>query len=228
MNDDNTLENFFHSRNKKLLITKWKHYFDIYDTYFKKFKGKNPTILEIGVYNGGSLEMWNNYFEGNCTIYGVDINENCKIVPKILNANNIFIEIGDQGNVNFWNMFKQKVPKFDIIIDDGGHQMDQQITTFECMYEHVKDEGIYICEDMHTSYWAQDKGGLKKEGTFVEYTKNFIDLINAYHTRVDNIYKNPIALSTEFRKNTKAIHYYDSVIVLERKYDDTPPISLTK
>jgi hypothetical protein len=65
----NKLELFFHkNENKKLKMDKWHHYFKIYDRHFKHFMNKNPIILEIGVYNGGSLEMWNHYFDGQCTI----------------------------------------------------------------------------------------------------------------------------------------------------------------
>ena len=98
--------------------------------------------------------------------------------------------------------------------------MKQQITTFECMYDHVKDDGIYLCEDLHTSYWHRWGGGYKRSGTFIEYTKNFIDYIHAWHTAdVADSHVSDIV----FRKKTNSIHFYDSVVVLEKRADKEKP-----
>ena len=56
---------FFATGNKKCRIHKWHHYFSIYDSHMSRFRDKKPVIVEVGVYGGGSLEMWNNYFGGN-------------------------------------------------------------------------------------------------------------------------------------------------------------------
>lgn len=220
----NKLECWFHaSNNKKLVIHKWVHYFQIYDRHFKRFQWKNPRILEIGVYKGGSLEMWNHYFDGQCTIVGVDIDPECLRVPQILGASNIQVVLGDQKDRNFWKQFKERFPPFDIIIDDGGHTMEQQITTFEEMYGHVKGDGVYLCEDVHTSYWPMYGGQLKNPSTFIEYSKNFIDYLNTYHI---NNHPDPETLA--FRKTTDSVHYYDSVVVLEKKRDENPPFHIKK
>jgi hypothetical protein len=75
------------------------------------------------------------------------------------------------------------MPRIDIVIDDGGHTMKQQIATFEEMFPRIDGNGVYLCEDMITSYWPDYGGGLRKRGTFVEYSKAFIDCINAWHAR---------------------------------------------
>ena len=218
----NKLQEFFHNKKNKLLAYKWQHYFDIYDRHFSKFIGKNPVIVEIGVYEGGSLEMWNYYFDGQCSIYGIDINPNCAIVPEKLNASNIHVWIGDQGNANFLEELGKKIPPIDILIDDGGHFMNQQILTFEYLYKYIKDDGIYLCEDLHTSYMPNYGGGYKNKNSFIEYTKNFIDYINTYYlTDNDKIHQN-----IQFRKSTDSIHYYDSVIVLEKKSTTVPPTAI--
>ena len=79
---------------------------------------------------------------------------------------------------------KAKIPKIDILIDDGGHSMNQQIISFEELYSHIKEDGIYLCEDLHTSYWKTYGGGYKNKESFIEYSKNFIDYINAFHSEV--------------------------------------------
>ena len=213
----NKLEDYFYNKEKKLLVHKWLHYFDIYDRHFKRFIGKNPVILEIGVAGGGSLEMWNHYFDGNCTIYGVDINPECLKVPEILGKDNIKVILGSQEDRTFLRSLKD-LPKFDIIIDDGGHTMVQQIATYEELYDHLNDDGVYLCEDLHTNYWQEYGGEYKNPNTFIEYSKNFIDFLNAYHIRSPQ-------MDLNFRRSTHSIHYYDSIVVLERKKDLEVPRS---
>ena len=247
----NKFEDFFWNQDKKLKIHKWHHYLKIYDRHFKQFIGKNPRILEIGVYKGGSLEMWNHYFDNDCEIYAIDINEDCKKVPELLNVTNIQIDIGDQGDRNFWRKYITNKPKFDIIIDDGGHMYNQQIVTFEEMYHHMTDNGVYLCEDVHTSYWNTSKkmssvsktvhdgydGGIKKSTTFIEYSKNLIDLLHYYwyakdwknHTGNAN-FKNPLPPHIDvqykhFRTHTDSIHFYDSIVVIERDNNTNIPIA---
>jgi len=220
----NKLEDYFWNKSKKLSIHKWHHYFDIYDRHFKKFIGKNPTILEIGVAKGGSLEMWNHYFENECHIFGIDINTSCLDVPESLGSSNIQVEIGNQEDRGFWKTYLADKPKFDIVIDDGGHMMKQQIVTYEEVYDHVSDDGVYLCEDLHTSYWAHFGGGLRHPMSFIEYSKHFVDMLNYYH-----IHNQPEPQKYEkFRKYTNSIHYYDSIIVLEKAVDLERPVATVR
>jgi len=213
----NKFSDFFFNIPKTNVVHKWIHYFDIYHKHFSKFQNKSPIILEIGVYKGGSLDMWNYYFDNKCTIYGVDINPECKQYEK----DNKFIFIGDQESEEFWKWAENI--EFDIIIDDGGHFMNQQIKSFEILYNKVKDNGVYLCEDTHTSYWSEFNGGLLKDGTFIEYTKKFVDYINSYH-----IQKEIPEYSLEFRKKTHCISFYDSIVVLDKKIDLEQPITIMK
>lgn len=209
----NKFEKYFFHEQKKLPVHKWHHYLEIYDNHFNRFINKTPNILEVGVNEGGSLEMWDCYFDGKCNIYGIDINKECLDVPKKLNKPNIQIEIGNQADRGFWKNYLKDKPKFDIVIEDGGHTMIQQIVTFEELYDHVDENGVYLCEDLHTSYWSGYGGGYKNNKTFIEYSKDFIDGINSQYFReeINNIDK-----LKHIRATTKSIHYYDSVIVLEK------------
>jgi hypothetical protein len=206
----NDLEKYFISNKNKRLITKWQHYFDIYDRYFSKYRGTDVVFLEIGIYQGGSLPMWKEYFGEKSRIIGIDINPACKKFEDINNGIEVFI--GSQSDKNFLIELKNKISKVDIILDDGGHTMKQQITSFENLFSHVKNDGLYMCEDVHTSYWLNFGGGFKRTGTFIEFSKNIIDKINAYHSeqliflKVDDI-----------TKSTNSIHFYDSIIVIEKK-----------
>jgi hypothetical protein len=160
-------------------------------------------ILEIGVQNGGSLDLWNKYFgPDNCVIYGIDIDSRCLSLTR----DNIKIFIGDQGNIDFLEDIKSKIPSVDILIDDGGHTMIQQINTFNVLFDHVKSGGVYLCEDTHTSYWTSHGGGYRNPATFMEYSKGLIDSLNGHHHgKVDSL-----------TASCSGIHFYDSMVFFDK------------
>jgi len=207
----NDLEKYF-NENTGGMIHKWKHYFEIYDRHFSRFRNTNVHIVEIGIYHGGSIKMWKDYFGPNCKVFGVDINPNC----KNLEEDQIEIFIGDQEDRSFLNSLLKDIPRVDILIDDGGHFMKQQIVTFEELFNKIDKNGVYLCEDLHTSYWPDYDGGYKKSGTFIEYSKQFIDWINAWHSRSAKL------SITEFTKSVHSLHYYDSVLVIEKRPMEKP------
>jgi hypothetical protein len=213
----NDLEKHFIANTGKQ-IDKWKHYFEIYDRHFSRYRGKEVHLVEFGIFQGGSLQMWKNYFGPQAKIYGVDINPHC----KQLEEDQVEIFIGDQEDRTFLKSLAAKIPKIDILIDDGGHTMKQQICTYEELFPHVDKNGVYLCEDMHTSYWTDYDGGYKRAGSFIEYTKNFIDEINAWHSqdtsRLD---------VSEFTRSAHSLHFYDSILVVEKRPIEKPSHSRT-
>ncbi|SVE63770.1 uncharacterized protein METZ01_LOCUS516624, partial [marine metagenome] len=90
---DGHLHRYFLNNGEQKLV-KWVHYFDIYERHFRRFVNKQPTILEIGVWNGGSLKMWQDYFGNGVQIIGIDINPECKQFEQ----GNIEIFIGSQDD----------------------------------------------------------------------------------------------------------------------------------
>ncbi|MBT3413243.1 MAG: class I SAM-dependent methyltransferase [Candidatus Jacksonbacteria bacterium] len=203
----NDLQKFF-SNNQGRLLHKWKHYFEIYNRHFSKYRGTDVHIVEFGVSHGGSLHLWKDYFGANAKVFAIDINPNC----KELEEDGIKIFIGDQQNRQFLRSLVKSIPRIDILIDDGGHTMKQQINTFEELFPHIDENGIYLCEDLHTSYWWKFGGGYKRKNTFIEYSKNFIDYIHAWHS------KQPKKLRvSEFTKSVSSLHYYDSILVIEKR-----------
>ena len=198
-------------------IDKWIHYFPIYEQWFSPYRDKEIVFVEVGVQNGGSIQMWHDYFGKDAKIVGVDIDERCKQFEDA--DKNIFIEIGSQDDPEFWRAFKEKYPRVDILLDDGGHISSQQITTFREMFPHIKDGGLYLCEDCHTSYWQDWNGGLKKPDTFIEFTKNIIDELNALTSK-------EALPSTYNTRNMGGLHFYDSVVVVEKKQIPFVPFNL--
>ena len=144
----NPLREFFDSRKEGPGIWKLNHYFDIYNRHFHQFRGQEVHVLEIGVYSGGSLDMWRNYFGSKAIIYGVDIEPDCRAYEK----DGIKIFIGDQADRSFWREFRRRVPTLDIVIDDGGHQPEQQIASLEELLPFLRPGGVYFCEDVHGMY----------------------------------------------------------------------------
>ena len=154
-------------------IIKWSNYGDIYDKHFAPFREHNINILEIGVLRGGSMRMWEKYFP-KANIFGIDINEECLQYQS--DRTKIFI--GDQSDVSFLRNVKAKIPKIDILIDDGSHKEEHQKKTFEVLSDYMKSNGKYVIEDIETSYYNEFNGGINKKGTFIENLKNLIDVIN--------------------------------------------------
>lgn len=217
---NNPLIDYFKRNEDGSMIYKWMHYFDIYHRHFSKYIGQSPVILEIGVYQGGSLEMWNDYFGQGCRIIGVDINPECKVFEQ----DNVQMFIGSQEDRDFLSQVISDVGPVDILIDDGGHTMQQQRITFEQMYANVKTPGVYLVEDLHTSYWRDWGGGLDNPDSFIEYSKNLIDQLNAWHygKRPGDDQGDRILEVNEFTQNTYSMNYYDSVLVLEKALISQP------
>lgn len=202
----NTLRDLFYNHEGKL-IHKWDHYFDVYEKYFSNYVGKELNILEIGISHGGSLQLWKKYFGDKVNVYGIDINPQC----KKLEEDRVQIFIGSQSDKAFLEQVARQLPQMDIILDDGGHTMDQQIITFETLYLKVKEGGLYMVEDTHTSYWDEFHGGLKKPNTFIEYSKNLVDSL--YEGHVPDKGK---ILINEITKHIVGIAFYDSIVVFEK------------
>lgn len=207
----NDLQLYFYN-NEGDLIDKWEHYFEVYDRYFSKYRNTKVIFVEIGVYQGGSLQMWKQYFGPKAKIYGIDINPECKKFED----DQIEIIIGDQENEDFLESLKDRIPRMDILLDDGGHTMKHQINAFKSLFEYIKQDGIYMCEDVHTSYWNGYKGGFRKTSTFIEYSKNIIDDLHAWYSE-----SKKLKIST-FTRTIKAIHFYNSIVVIE-KSEVIPP-----
>ena len=187
----NPLRHYFDSHVTGKMILKWLHYFDIYHHYFKKFIGKEVHIVEVGIYAGGSLDMWKSYFGPQCKIYGIDIHEECRKFED--NTTKVFI--GDQGDRDFWKRFKEQVPNVDIIIDDGSHQSEHQIITLKEMLPHINPGGIYLCEDVHGMH-----------NPFTAYVYGLTDNLQNYYEGVPSA----------FQKYIHSIHAYPFVTVIEK------------
>ncbi len=202
---ENPIAEYFFN-NPGRLIDKWHHYFDIYHKHFARFRGRSPVVMEIGVFHGGSLQMWHHYFGPGARLVGIDIDPRC----RRFGDESTTILVGDQSDRRFLAEVRGRVPHIDILIDDGGHTMAQQIITFEELYPYVQPDGIYLCEDIHTSFIPEFGGGYRREGTFLEYSKALVDRLHGWYSR------DPALTADEFTRATHGLHFYDSVLVIEK------------
>lgn len=204
-NVSNPLERFFDSQKEGQGIWKWRHYFEIYDRHFRAFRGREVHVLEIGVYSGGSLAMWANYFGAGVHVYGVDTEPACMRYET--GAMKIFI--GDQADRGFWTRFREAVPILDIVIDDGGHLPIQQTVSLQELVPHLQPGGVYLCEDITGS-----------ANEFASYVQQLTHQLNDYGNVTQDLSDNErrlVSKSTEFQSSIHSIHFYPFVAVIEKR-----------
>ena len=184
------------------LSIKHSSYFQVYEELLSQYRGKPITFVEVGVLNGGSLFMWRHFFGPQARIIGIDLNPQAKKWEK----DGFEIFIGSQNNPPFWNDFFANVGKVDVLLDDGGHTNEQQIVTTHYAVPHIKDGGMVIVEDVHTSYMRAF--GNPSKYSFTGYAAKIIDGI---HSRFPAILrsKNPLINSIY------AVHSYESIVAFK-------------
>ena len=182
-------------------VWKWLHYFELYHRHLQKFVGRAVTILEVGVYGGGSLSMWKHYFGAHCHVHGVDIQPACKAYEN----SHTTIHIGDQADRAFWKRIRESVPVLDVLIDDGGHRPEQQMVTLEEMLDHLTPGGVYICEDVHAR--SQHLDG------FAAFAHAFAGELNAFTPKPP---AKAASTASPFQSAIDSVHLYPFVVVIEK------------
>jgi len=177
--ESKTLQLFFKSKYNSI---KHEKYFKVYDYLFSKYINKEIIFVEIGILNGGSLQIWKKFFGNKARIIGIDLNPECKKFEE----KGIQVFIGDQSDPKFWKYFFRKVGKVDIILDDGGHTNRQQIlTTISCI-PNINENGMLVVEDTHTSYIKEFNNPNKY--SFINFVKKCIDDINFTFPNLNSFY----------------------------------------
>jgi SAM-dependent methyltransferase len=185
-------------------------YCDEYEFFLNGYRDKAINILEIGVSNGNSIRMWLDYFlHPNTNVYGVDISNK----DLGLSDGRYKFFCGDQTDENVYS----SIGDLDIIIDDGSHICDHQRLTFEILFKKLKSGGMYIVEDVCTSYWSN------WGNSFIEYTKQYIDTVNynGIYNEVDLLTEHPNC-PFPIRSYARNSKYLDSTMArknMVRNYD---------
>jgi hypothetical protein len=209
---NNALFAYFGANRAGNPIDKWVHYFPIYDRHLGPFRDRPIRVLEIGVYRGGGLELLRHYLGPAAGLVGIDID------PVAVSAagDRYPIELGDQANPDFLRRVAEAHGPFDVVIDDGGHTMQQQIVSIETLFPILNDGGTYLVEDTHTSFW-KEYGPEAPDGlTFLDWARARIDDLHAYHTSTAMVLDEP------WQTHLDSIHVYDSVVVFDKARREAP------
>lgn len=195
----------------------YHNYTQVYAPYLSPLRDKPIKFLEIGIYKGASVQLWERYFN-SADLHFIDIS--LDLVEY--SSPRSHYHVVDQESARDLEQFIQKTGgEFDVIIDDGGHTMRQQITSFCTLFPHVKSGGLYIVEDLHTSYWS-GWGEELSPITMVDFLKGLVDDINAVgarsgrasHLAVDPLLRSELTL---YQESILSIHFYDSVAIVIKR-----------
>ena len=228
-----------------------------YDFFFQSKKNEPIKLLEIGIHLGDSLRMWKDFFVNYENIVGIDLIDNeclckcdcheynfkywtkrCKnkclikcsnkLVSKCLENAGIKTEFGDASDYTFLHKIKSKYREFDIIIDDGSHLTNHQKKSFQYLFNILGKTGIYVIEDLHTSYFDTNKhpnGGTKIPGTTIEFLKDRIDDVNLHGKVVHLGLQNDFSFLNNYERDIDSITFCKSIAFIVKntnkilKYD---------
>ena len=193
------------------LINKWVHYLDIYEREFSSWRGKSPRLLEIGVSEGGSLELWRAYFGVDATVFGVDIDPAC--ADRVDPPNQV--RIGSQDDAAFLRAVVEEMGTPDIVLDDGSHIGRHQLASFKVLFPLLAEGGLYVIEDLHTSYWPGFyQGGYRRSGSGIDLVKTLLDDMHAWY------HSTPCRLAAE--SAVASLRCYHSIVVIEKGRVEAP------
>lgn len=199
---------------------KWdSHYYaQHYETHLSRFKNEEIKLLEIGVggyddpkKGGESLRMWKEYFS-KALIFAIDIFDKSALAEE-----RISIYQGSQIDNGFLQEVADDVGPFDIIIDDGSHINSHVISSFKFLFKYLKEGGVYVAEDIQTSYWKNDGGdsfNLKNKNTSMNFFKSLTDSLN--YEEIDN----PYYVVDDFDRNIVSVHFYHNMVFIQKGKND--------
>ncbi len=195
---------FFSNQGKP--VAKWLHYLPIYDQLLGPYAGSKVKMLEIGVAQGGSLALWRKFLGDEAVIFGIDIDPKC----AAFDGSDGCVRIGSQDDPKFLRDVAAEMKGLDVVLDDGSHVGRHQRASFDVLFPLLNDGGIYIIEDVCTSYWPHWEGGRNRRGTIIEYLKDKVDeMHNHYQTKGMNNLAN--------MTNMESIEFFDSIVAIRKR-----------
>ncbi len=137
-------DNFLEALGRKYQPSKRHHnYLQHYWAHLRDIRHQVRSMVEIGVQTDRSVRMWEEFFP-HATIYGIDIDPQC----KQFEGGRIQIRVGDQSDPHFLNQLLEETgDRLDLVIDDGSHIPEHQLRSFEILFPHLSDHGVYVVED---------------------------------------------------------------------------------
>lgn len=204
---------------KGYISDKWSSYLPVYDRWLATYKNSSINLLEIGVQNGGSLQIWAKFFTHAQKIVGCDVNPAC--ADLIYDDLRIALVLGDIKAESVREQVLAHSPVYDIIVDDGSHKSADIVKTFQYFYSRLARGGLYVIEDLHCSYWSKWQGGLWRSDSAMEFFKSLTDVINLDSWGVNNLSQERVGKlnsSIRFRpvdfQDIESISFYKSMCLI--------------
>lgn len=172
------------------------------EAYERELQVAPKSILEIGVQSGNSLRMWREAYP-DAKVVGIDVD------PDVGMAEDCLTIIGDGHDPEFLAKVWDEHGPFDLVIDDGSHQVADQIRTFGALLPLMGKGSTYVCEDLHTSYWREFAHG--GEPTFVDRTKAAVDELHVYARNSDRHHLKP-SFPLETPPNFSSLAVYPGIV----------------
>jgi uncharacterized coiled-coil protein SlyX len=217
-----------YSAHQGKVSVKWPIYLTQYERLFSNFREQPLRVLEIGIQNGGSLEILSKYFSNAQILIGCDINTDCS--KLIFNDPRIQFVIGDINTDAVEKKILNHSTKFDLIIDDGSHIPRDITKSFARYFRYLNEGGLYVVEDLHCSYWQEYEGGLYHPFSSIAFFKRLADLINHEHwgiakTRCQLLQGFSERFSIEFdERELECIHsieFFNSICIVRKSKSES-------
>ena len=186
-----------------------------YDSFLNSYRETFKNVLEIGVQYGPSIRMWSDYFP-NANIYGADIK---LLIEKENDRIFLFDKIDQSNRDDLEKLINQSTDEFDLIIDDGGHTMEQQQISLGYLFSFVKPGGFYILEDIHTSFQERFNDYECHVNIYhmLANIVNYGKLYSNYMTKEEINYIDKNISSFEFYTNSPNLSHSVTCIIQKRK-----------
>jgi demethylmacrocin O-methyltransferase len=199
---------------------KWGAHFytPVYHQLFAHLRDRPVRLLEIGIggyefarLGGASLAMWAEYFP-NGRILGIDV------FAKTLDLGpRVSVRQGSQDDAAFLTRMSAEHGPFDIVIDDGSHVPAQVIASFDVLFPLLADGGLYVIEDVQTTFWP-DFGGAPEGGATMRLAGAMLEHLN--HAEIQVV--QPERQASDLIKSIRSFRAWHNIFVVE-KGDNTEP-----
>lgn len=219
---DGTLARLYAAHTGKV-SDKWSSYLRQYDSLFSPLRDRPVRLLEIGVQNGGSLEIWAKYFAAGQVLLGCDIDPKC--AGLAYDDPRIAVVIGDATAPETAAQVAERCPAFDIVIDDGSHASRHVIQAFVRYFPRLADGGLYVVEDLHCSYWDRFGGGLFDPYSSIAFFKRLVDVLNHEHWGIERapgdildglLSRHGCQAETDFLAGMHSVEFINSMCVIRK------------
>lgn len=216
-----------YARHNGKVSFRWSSYLPVFERSLLQYRDQPISMLEIGVLNGGSLELWGKYFSNAKLIFGCDTNPDCANLK--FEDPRIHLLIGDATQEDVIDRLALLSSKFDLVIDDGSHRSMDIIRSFVHLFPRLTSDGLYVVEDLHASYWDQYEGGLYHPYSSMSFFKRLADVINHEHWGVACARSKPlegianhlgISFDEQMLASLHSIEFVNSMCLIRKKPSD--------